>query len=249
MKVSVKTPLEIQKIREVGLILRNLKNHLRQIIKSSMTLNQINDIAHDYITQQQGIPSFLNYSGFPKSICTSVNEVLIHGVPSEYSLKPGDLLSLDIGVYKNGYHVDSAFSMIIDNIDNKKAQDLIKCAEESFFNSIKNIKDGAHLSDIGKIIEETITSWNFFGTSLYCGHGIGKNLHEAPMILNYYEPSYDLILKTGMVLAIEPMVLDGSPETIVDKNDNWSVISKNHQLTAHYEHTIVITKTGYEILT
>lgn len=249
MKLHIKTSLEIEKIREAGLILRNLKDHLRKIIKSSMTLDQINDIAHEYITKHQSIPSFLNYSGFPKSICTSVNDILIHGIPSDYILKPGDLLSIDIGIYKNGYHADSAFSMIVDNIENEKAQMLIKCAEESFFNSIKEIKEGYCLANIGKIIEDTISSYGFFGTNLYCGHGIGKNLHEEPMILNYYEPSYDLILKAGMVLAIEPMVLDGTPETIVSEIDNWSVISKNHHLTAHYEHTIVVTKTGYEILT
>lgn len=246
--IIIKTDEEIQIMREGGKILSKLLEELKQLIKPGISTLELDRFAYDYIISSGAKPSFLHYNGFPASLCISLNEVLIHGIPKDdIIIKEGDVVSIDAGIYYKGYHTDAARTYAIGNVD-KIITKLINITEKSFFEGIKFAKAGNRLSDISAAIERTVVDAGFYVVREYVGHGIGKNLHEEPSIPNYGKPGNGPILRKGMVFAIEPMVLQKSPR-VKTRSDGWTVAATNGLTTAHYENTIVITENEPEILT
>lgn len=246
--IYIKSEEEIQIMREGGRLLGRLLNEIKELIKPGISTYELDRFAYEYILACGGKPSFLNYNGFPASLCISINEVLIHGIPSKnIIIKEGDVVSIDAGIYYKGYHTDAARTFIVGNVE-KIILKLVEVTEKSFFEGIKFAKPGNRLSDISAAIEKTVTKAGFYVVREYVGHGIGKKLHEEPSIPNYGKPGNGPILQKGMVFAIEPMVLQKSPR-VTTRSDGWTVAATNGLTTAHYENTIAITDTEPEILT
>jgi len=245
--ISIKSPQEIEKMRIAGRIVALAHQAIAPLIKPGVTTLEIEAVADRVIRENGAVPSFKGYGGFPASICTSINEVLVHGIPSNVKLKDGDIISVDIGAMYHGYHGDSAWSYGVGKIS-KEAEALLKVTHDSLFVGLENAKVGKRVGDISHAIQSYVEKHGFSIPKDYGGHGIGSNLHEDPFIPNFGNADSGVALRAGMVLAIEPMVHIGLDETEV-LLDDWTVISKDRSLTAHYEHTIVITETGYEILT
>lgn len=246
--IFIKTDEQINIMREGGKLLANLLLEIEQLLKPGVCAKDIDMYAYNYIQKVGGKPSFLNYNGFPASICFSINEVLIHGIPTyDMIVKDGDIVSIDAGIIYRGFHTDAARTFIIGDVPEEIKQ-LVKVTEDSFFEGIKYAKAGNRLSDISSAIEKLIVKNGFFVVREYVGHGVGRSLHEEPSIPNYGKPGNGPILQKGMTLAIEPMVLMKSPR-VATKSDGWAVSSTNGLPTAHYENTIVVTNNGPEILT
>lgn len=246
--IYIKSEEEIELMRQGGRILSRLLNEIKELIKPGISTYELDKFAYEYILANGGKPSFLNYNGFPASLCISINEVLIHGIPSKnIIIEDGDVVSIDAGIYYKGYHTDAARTFIVGNVE-KIIIKLIEVTEKSFFEGIKFAKPGNRLSDISAAIEKTVTKAGFYVVKEYVGHGIGRKLHEEPSIPNYGKPGNGPILQKGMVFAIEPMVLQKSPR-VTTRSDGWTVAATNGLTTAHYENTIVITENEPEILT
>lgn len=246
--IFIKTDEQINIMREGGKLLANLLLEIEKLLKPGVCAKDIDMYAYNYIQKVGGKPSFLNYNGFPASICFSINEVLIHGIPTyDMIVKDGDIVSIDAGIIYRGFHTDAARTFIIGDVPEEIKQ-LVKVTEDSFFEGIKYAKAGNRLSDISSAIEKLIVKNGFFVVREYVGHGVGRSLHEEPSIPNYGKPGNGPILQKGMTLAIEPMVLMKSPR-VATKSDGWTVSSTNGLPTAHYENTIVVTNNGPEILT
>nr|HPO60142.1 type I methionyl aminopeptidase [Exilispira sp.] len=238
--IFIKTDEQINIMREGGKLLANLLLEIEQLLKPGVCAKDIDMYAYNYIQKVGGKPSFLNYNGFPASICFSINEVLIHGIPTyDMIVKDGDIVSIDAGIIYRGFHTDAARTFIIGDVPEEIKQ-LVKVTEDSFFEGIKYAKAGNRLSDISSAIEKLIVKNGFFVVREYVGHGVGRSLHEEPSIPNYGKPGNGPILQKGMTLAIEPMVLMKSPR-VATKSDGWTVSSTNGLPTAHYENTIVVT--------
>ncbi|WP_343189591.1 type I methionyl aminopeptidase [Buchnera aphidicola] len=243
----IKKKKEIKNIRLAGKIAAKTLEMIENYIKPNINTETINNICHNYIIKKKAIPACLGYKGFPKSICTSINEVVCHGIPNKKDiLKKGDIINIDITVIKNGYHGDVS-KMFILGEKNHLGKKLCKAAQKSLYLSLKKIKPGVKINIIGETIQNYINKKNFSIVKNYCGHGIGKNFHEEPQIL-HYKNKKKMILKKGMVFTIEPMINIGSCE-VETMEDNWTVKTKDRKLSAQYEHTILVTKTGCEILT
>ena len=248
MTVSIKSPAEIEKMRVAGRLASEVLDMIESHIKAGVTTDELNSICHDYIiNEQKAIPAPLNYRGFPKSICTSVNHVICHGIPSDKRLKKGDIINVDITVIKDQYHGDTSRMFYVGqpSIIAKRVCDV---AKESMLRGIRLVKPGAFLGDIGQTIQEYAEKQNFSVVREYCGHGIGKVFHEEPQILHYGKAKTGMQLKEGMIFTIEPMINVGKKETRL-LADNWTVVTRDHSLSAQWEHTILVTKNGYEILT
>lgn len=245
--ITLKSQIEIETMREAGRIVGLAHEAVAKAIRPGVTTLELNAIAEKVIRDHGAIPSFLGYGGFPASICASVNDVLVHGIPNHIRLKDGDIISIDIGAVYKGYHGDSAWTHAVGEIS-EEAKDLMKVTRESLFVGLQQAKPGNRLGDICHAIGEYVESHGYSVPVDYTGHGIGTELHEEPAIPNYGKAGRGVLLKEGMTLAIEPMVHAGKPQTRV-LQDDWTVVSKDGSLAAHYEHTIVITSTGYEILT
>lgn len=246
--IFIKTDEQINIMREGGKLLANLLLEIEKLLKPGVCAKDIDMYAYNYIQKVGGKPSFLNYNGFPASICFSINEVLIHGIPTyDMIVKDGDIVSIDAGIIYRGFHTDAARTFIIGDVPEEIKQ-LVKVTEDSFFEGIKYAKAGNRLSDISSAIEKLIVKNGFFVVREYVGHGVGRSLHEEPSIPNYGKPGNGPILQKGMTLAIEPMVLMKSPR-VATKSDGWTVSSTNGLPTAHYENTIVVTNNVPEILT
>lgn len=235
-------------MRQAGKILRETRELLINAVAPGVSTSQLNKIAYDYILASDAQPSFLGYEGFPGSICTSVNDCVIHGIPrvSEV-LKKGDIISLDIGVCYKGYHADSAVTVGVSTIT-KGAQMLLDVTQESLNCGIKAAISGNYVSDISKAVEDYIKPFNYGIVREFTGHGIGKDIHEDPSIPNYVSKSKGALLKSGMVICIEPMVNQGTHKVKV-LSDNWKVVTIDHKLSAHFEHMILIKGDTPEILT
>lgn len=245
--IKIKSDKEIDLIRKSCSILASLKKTLRDTIRPGISLKELDSIAFNEIKKLGAQPAFLGYQGFSGVICASVNEELIHGIPSKRILKDGDLLTLDMGVKYQGYFSDSAFTISV-GTTTKENEMLIKIAEEAFWIGFNAIKPGAKTGDISYAIGQYIKSKNMYTPSEFAGHGIGKDLHEDPYIFNDGKPSSGVLLQDNMVICIEPMILQNSKKIKILK-DGWTVISADKTKTSHYEHTILI-KNGYpEILT
>ena len=248
MTVSIKTSSEIEKMRVAGRLASEVLDMIEEYVQPGVTTDELNTLCHDYIVnEQQAIPAPLNYRGFPKSICTSVNHVICHGIPSDKKLKKGDIINIDITVIKNGYHGDNSRMYFVGkpSVLGKRISDV---ARESMFVGIEMVRPGAQLGSIGHAIQTHAEQHNFSVVREYCGHGIGKEFHENPQVLHYGRPNTGMELSEGMTFTIEPMINAGKKETRL-LADNWTVVTRDHSLSAQWEHTILVTSDGFEILT
>ncbi|MCA1066386.1 type I methionyl aminopeptidase [Rossellomorea sp. AcN35-11] len=242
-----KTPREIEIMRQAGKIVALTHAELQKYISPGISTKELDAIAERFIRKHDAIPSFKGYNGFRGSICASVNNELVHGIPGDRVLKDGDIISIDIGAKYNGYHGDSAWTYPVGTIDDE-TQRLLDVTEESLFLGLKEAKPGERLSNISHSIQSFVEANGFSIVREYVGHGVGQDLHEDPQIPHYGPPNKGPRLKPGMVLAIEPMVNAGS-RYVRTLSDNWTVVTVDDKMCAHFEHTIAITEDGYEILT
>lgn len=245
--IICKSQTEIAIMREAGRIVALTHQELAKWIEPGITTKEIDAIAEKVIRKHEAIPSFKGYNGFPASICASVNEELVHGIPGNRKLVEGDIISIDIGAQYRGYHGDSAWTYAVGQIT-AEDQKLLDVTRESLFRGLEQASSTARLSDISHAIEAYVLPFGFSIVREYVGHGVGKQLHEEPQIPNYGPPGRGPRLKPGMVLAIEPMVNAGERH-VVTLEDDWTVVTLDGKNCAHFEHTIVITEDGYEILT
>jgi methionyl aminopeptidase len=248
MSVSIKTPEEIEKMRVAGRLAAEVLEMIEPHVVPGVTTDELNQICHDYIVNEQdAIPAPLNYHGFPKSICTSVNYQVCHGIPSEKRLKKGDIVNIDITVIKDGFHGDTS-KMFYVGQPSVIAKRVTEIAHECLMLGIRMVRPGIRLGDIGHAIQIHAESNNCSIVREYCGHGIGKEFHEEPQVLHYGKPDTGMALQEGMTFTIEPMVNVGKRQTKLLK-DGWTVVTKDHSLSAQWEHTILVTPTGFEVLT
>ncbi|MCI5969753.1 MAG: type I methionyl aminopeptidase [Clostridia bacterium] len=246
--IYIKSAGEVAKMRRSGKITANVFEVLKPYIKPGVSTAELDKIAKEYILNSEAKPSFLNYNGFPASICSSVNDVVIHGIPSHSEiLKDGDIISIDVGVIKEGYHSDAARTFAVGNISEDAAR-LIDVTQKSFFEGIRYAKQGERLFSISATIQDYVEGAGFSIVKNYCGHGVGRNLHEDPEIPNYGKFGHGNRLMRNMTLAIEPMVNMGGAATKV-LSDGWKVVTQDKSYAAHYENTIVITDGEPIILT
>ena len=248
MTVTIKTEAEIEKMRIAGRLASEVLDMIEEHVKAGITTDELDKICHDYIVNvQKAIPAPLNYRGFPKSICTSVNHVICHGIPGDKKLKKGDIINIDVTVIKDEYHGDNSRMYYVGK-PGILAKRLCEVTLESMMTGIRMVKPGVQLGDIGHAIQKFAESNNFSVVREYCGHGIGKVFHEDPQVLHYGKPGTGMELKEGMTFTIEPMINAGKRETRL-LADDWTVVTRDHSLSAQWEHTILVTKDGYEILT
>ena len=245
--IITKDQREIELMREAGRIVALVHDKLNDVIVPGITTKEIDEICEKVIREAGATPSFLNLYGFPNSVCTSINEVVVHGIPENRILKEGDIISVDVGACYKGYHGDSAWTYAVGQISDE-AKQLMKVTEASLYAGLEKVKPGNRLSDISNAIQTYLESHGCSTPRDYTGHGIGMNVHEDPTIPNFGASGKGPRLKKGMALAIEPMAHLGGCETEV-LDDEWTVVTKDRSLAAHYEHTIIITENGYEIMT
>jgi len=249
MAITIKTNEEIEKMRIAGALAAQVLEMIGPFIKKGVTTNELNDICHRYIVEEQNaIPAPLNYHGFPKSICTSVNHVICHGIPADKKLKDGDIINVDVTVIKDEYHGDTS-KMFVVGQGSILANRLIKTTQESLYKAIKMVKPGVRLGDIGHAIQTYCEGMNYSIVREYCGHGIGKEFHEDPQVVHYGKPGTGDTLLAGMCLTIEPMVNAGKRFSKMANNDGWTVVTKDRSLSAQWEHTLLVTDNGVEVLT
>jgi methionyl aminopeptidase len=249
MSVIIKTPDEIEKMRVAGQLAADVLEMIAPYMKAGITTEELDQICHDYIVNvQNAIPAPLNYHGFPKSTCISINHVVCHGIPSsDKKLKEGDIVNMDITVIKDGYHGDTSQMFIIGK-GSILADRLCRVAQECLYLAIKMVKPGVRLGDFAAAIQKHAESSGYSVVREYCGHGIGKGFHEEPQVLHYGKAGTGEIIKAGMCFTIEPMINAGKPQCSVLKDD-WTVVTKDRSLSAQWEHTLLVTEDGCEVLT
>ena len=245
--ISIKSRREIELLRTAGEIVGNTHNYLKQFIKPGITTKKLDKLAYDYILSKGATPSFLNYQGYPGSICTSVNNEVVHGIPGNYKLRNGDIISIDIGACYKGYHGDSAWTYPVGEISDEKKY-LLEHTEKALFEGLNQIKAGKRVGDIGFAVSEYSDKYKLGVVKELVGHGVGSSIHEDPDVPNYGKKNTGPLLKEGMVIAVEPMLNLGTADVFL-LDDDWTVITADNQPSAHFEHTVLITKDGYEILT
>lgn len=249
MSFMIKTKSEIKKMRISGKLAAEVLEMIKKYLKPNISTEDINKICHDYIVyKKKATPACLGYHGFPKSICTSINDVVCHGIPNKNTiLKEGDIINIDITVIKNDYHADTSKMFFIGE-STPLTKRLCKIAKESLYRSLKLIQPGINLYKIGENIQNYVESNNFSVVKEYCGHGIGRHFHEKPHVLHYKHKANNIILKKGMIFTVEPMINASNAEVECMK-DGWTVKTKDRSLSAQYEHTILVTEYGCDILT
>lgn len=245
--IPIKSEREIELLRIAGSITGDTHNYLKQFIKPGITTKELDNLAYEYIISRGATPSFKNYDGFPGSICTSVNDEVVHGIPGNRKLKNGDIIKVDIGACYKGYHGDSAWSYPVGKIDNAKKK-LLEYTEEALFAGLSVIKAGVHVGDIGYAVSEIANKYHLGVVRELVGHGVGSDVHEEPDVPNYGTKNTGPILKEGMVIAVEPMLNLGTPNIFIE-DDDWTIVTADEEPSAHFEHTVLVTKDGYEILT
>ncbi|AXE62432.1 type I methionyl aminopeptidase [Candidatus Thioglobus sp. NP1] len=251
MAISIKSPEQIEKMRIAGRLASSVLEMIGKYVVVGVTTEKLDQICHDFIVNDlKSIPAPLNYNGFPKSVCTSVNNVVCHGIPGEKKLKKGDIINIDITIIKDGFHGDTS-KMFMVGKPSVKASRICKITQECLMLGIQQVKPGIHLGEIGKVIGTHAKSKNCSVVKDYCGHGIGLGFHELPQVIHYDDGKIEQspILESGMTFTIEPMINLGGYEVITSKIDGWTVTTKDRSLSAQWEHTILVTETGYEILT
>jgi len=248
MAITIKTAEEIEKMRVAGKLAANVLEMIGPHVKQGVTTEELDQICHDYIVNEQNaIPAPLNYRGFPKSICTSVNHQVCHGIPGKKKLKNGDVINIDITVIKDGYHGDTS-KMFFVGPSAPHVKKLVETTYESLRRAISIVKPGTRLGDIGSLIQKYVEAKNYTIVREYCGHGIGLNFHEDPQVVHYGKPGTGEALVEGMTFTIEPMVNLGKRH-IKLLGDQWTVVTKDHKPSAQWEHTILVTADGFEVLT
>lgn len=247
-KIVIKNVEQIEKMRIAGRLTADVLEMIAPYIKKGVTTEELNQICHEFIVnQQKAIPAPLNYHGFPKSICTSINHVICHGIPTDKKLKDGDIVNIDITVIKDGLHGDSS-EMFFVGKPTILAEKLCKVAQECLYLGIKMVKPGVRLGDIGHAIEKHAHANRYTVVQEYCGHGIGEEFHEEPQVLHYGKIGTGIELKQGMIFTIEPMINAGKRHSRLLKDD-WTVVTKDKSLSAQWEHTLLVTSDGVEVLT
>jgi methionyl aminopeptidase len=249
MKISLKTPEDIEKMRVAGRLAAEVLRVVEPHVKPGVSTAELDRICHDHIVNvQKAIPANVGYKGFPATICSSVNNVICHGIPSEAKiLKDGDIINIDVTVIKDGFHGDTS-RMYYAGTPSVKAKRLVEVTREAMFRGIRAVKPGATLGDIGHAIQKYVESERFSVVREYCGHGIGRVYHEDPQVLHYGQPGTGVVLQEGMTFTIEPMVNEGARHTRL-MPDGWTVVTKDRSLSAQWEHMLAVTETGVEILT
>lgn len=248
--IPIKTAEEIEKMRIAGRLAAELLDYITSFVKPGVTTNELNQLCHDYQINVQGtIPAPLNYGNppYPKSICTSVNHVICHGIPDDKPLKKGDILNIDVTVIKDGFHGDSSRMFAVGEIS-PVAQRLIKTTHECMMKGIEIVRPGIQLGDIGYVIQQHAENQGYSVVREFCGHGIGRQFHEEPQVLHYGQRHTGITLQAGMIFTIEPMINQGKRQLRI-LNDGWTAVTKDRSLSAQWEHEVLVTETGYEILT
>lgn len=245
--ITIKSKREIELLKVAGNIVYKTHKYLQPYIKEGIKTKELDKLAEDFIRSQDATPSFKGYEGFPSTLCISVNSEVVHGFPSDYVLKNGDIVSIDIGACYKGYHGDSAWTYIVGQVDEEK-QFLLEHTEKSLFIGLEQVKPGNRVGDIGYAIQKYAEEHNLGVVKELCGHGVGTSVHEDPEVPNYGIPNTGARLKEGMVIAVEPMLTLGSPRIFIHDN-NWTIDTADGRPSAHFEHTVVVTADGYEILT
>ncbi|MDA8389456.1 MAG: type I methionyl aminopeptidase [Gammaproteobacteria bacterium] len=248
MAISIKTPEEIQKMRVAGRLAADVLEMIAPHVVPGITTGELDRICHDYIIDvQQAIPAPLNYRGFPRSICTSVNHQVCHGIPGDRILKKGDIVNIDVTVIKDGFHGDTSYTFFVGE-PSVSARRLTEITYECMVLGIQAVAPGRQLGDIGHAIQTHAERHRYSVVREYCGHGIGRAFHEDPQVLHYGKPGTGVVLEAGMTITIEPMINQkGAAVKLLP--DNWTVVTRDHGLSAQWEHTVLVTDTGYEVLT
>lgn len=253
MPISIKTPQEIEKMRIAGRLAGEVLDYITPYVQAGVTTNELDRLCHDYMVNVQGcIPAPLNYAPgghapYPKSICTSINHQVCHGIPSDKKLKNGDIVNIDITTIKDGYHGDTSRMFYIGE-PSIQARRLCEATYEAMWRGIRTVRAGAHLGDIGHAIQTFVESMGYSVVREFCGHGIGSRFHEDPQVLHYGKARTGPVLEAGMIFTIEPMVNAGKA-AITQLGDGWTIVTKDHSLSAQWEHTILVTESGFEALT
>ncbi len=245
--ITIKSQREIELLRVAGNVVYKTHQYLKPFIKEGVTTEELNRLGEEFIRSQGCTPSFKGYGGFPYALCISINSEVVHGLPSKRKLKKGDIVTLDIGACWKGYHGDSGWTYAVGEVDDDKKY-IMEHTEKALYVGLSEIKPGARIGDISHAIEEYATEHDLGVIKELCGHGVGTDVHEDPEVPNYGEKGTGPKLKEGMVIAVEPMLTLGSPKVYLHDND-WTVDTQDGSISGHYEHTIVVTKDGYEILT
>jgi len=247
--VSLKSPREIELMRESGAILAEVLEMIRNEVKPGVRTGTINAKAEELIRRRGGYPSFLKYKGYPASVCVSVNEEVVHGIPGERELREGDVVSIDVGVRNKNYHADAAITVAVGEVSDE-AKRLMSACREALEEAIRHVKPGAKLREVSAAVQRTVEGAGFSVVRKFVGHGIGQKLHEDPQIPNFVDGTFngELILKPGMVLAIEPMINAGGEDVEVAEN-GWTVVTRDGSVSAHFEHTVAVSESGADVLT
>lgn len=246
--ITIKSAKQIEKMRKACAITKEALDVIEKNIHPGISTKQLDKIAHDFIISKGGKPNFLNYNGFPGSICASVNDEVVHGIPDKHTvLKEGDIISIDMGTVLDGWHSDAARTFPVGKIS-ADAQKLIDVTRECFFEGVKHVKHGAKLGDVSAAIQQYAESRGYGVVRDLVGHGVGQALHEDPSVPNFGKPGHGVKLAAGMTLAIEPMINEGTYKVELLDND-WTVVTADGKLSAHYENTVLVTRDGYDILT
>jgi methionyl aminopeptidase len=248
MPVTIKTPEEQDKMREAGRLAAQVLDMIGPHVKPGVSTDDLDRICNDFIVNtQKTIPANVGYNGFPKTLCTSVNHVVCHGIPNDKKLKNGDIINIDVTVIKDGFHGDTS-KMYFVGEPSVMAKRLVQVTHDAMLLGIEMVRPGARLGDIGHAIQQFAEGHGFSVVREYCGHGIGRIYHEDPQVLHYGSPGIGLELKAGMTFTIEPMINAGKRH-VKTLPDGWTVVTKDHSLSAQWEHTVLVTPTGHEILT
>ena len=245
--ITLKSAHEIELMRRAGKITAAARAVARDMVKPGVTTQQIDKAVHRFITEQGAIPSFLHYNGYPASVCVSVNDEIIHGIPGKRVLQEGDIVSVDVGATFNGFVGDTAYTFAVGDIS-EEAADLLRVTEASLYAAIDAAKVGARLGDVSHTVEEYCGSRGYGIVREYCGHGIGREMHEDPEVPNYGKPGHGMRLMPGMTFCIEPMI-NGKGDAVRVLGDGWTVVTRSGSLAAHFEHEIAVTQDGPVILT
>lgn len=249
MTVSIKTAAEIEKMRAAGSLAAEVLEMIEPLVEVGITTGELDRICHEYIIGKGAVPAPLNYHGFPRSICTSINDVVCHGIPSDTKkLKSGDIVNIDVTVIKDEYHGDTSIMVQVGDVATH-AQRLIKVTQECLYKALEIVRPGATLGDIGAVIQAHAEQNYYSVVREYCGHGIGKVFHEDPQVLHYGKKGAGLVLEEGMTFTIEPMINAGKRQTRLNQKDGWTVTTRDGRLSAQWEHTIAVTADGCEIFT
>ena len=245
--ISIKSDYEISLMKKAGNIVYKTHKYLEPFVRPGITTKELDKLAYDYIISQGATPSFLNYDGFPGTICTSINDEVVHGIPSDRKIKAGDIVKLDIGACWKGYHGDSAWSYAVGEVSDE-IKYLMEHTKKALFVGLEQVKPGAHIGDIGAAIEAYAKEHKLGVVKELVGHGIGTDVHEQPDVPNYGKAGTGPVLKEGMAIAVEPMLNLGTEKIYILDND-WTIVTRDERPSAHYEHTVIVTKDGYEITT